>query len=83
MPSRESLPIVSFAAFGVTEVVGALQLAAKRGARIYLVLDRAPAHNLELGALLHDPAVVRRTVHHFRSLMHPDAGPLDQVPIGN
>jgi phosphatidylserine/phosphatidylglycerophosphate/cardiolipin synthase-like enzyme len=43
--------------------------------------DKALAHNLELGALIHDLSVVRRIVHHFRSLMRP-AGPLERVAIG-
>jgi phosphatidylserine/phosphatidylglycerophosphate/cardiolipin synthase-like enzyme len=41
--------------------------------------DKALAQNLELGVLIHDPDVVRRTVRHFRSLMSPDVGPLKPV----
>jgi putative cardiolipin synthase len=146
---RESLLVVSFAAFGVTEVVTELHHAAQRGVRIDLVLesaegdggtlhgpigasaafkavrrdatfwawpadrrpvaggsraalhaklvaadervallgsanltDKALAHNLELGVLLHDPAVVRRIMHHFRSLMRPGTGPLEPLRPG-
>jgi putative cardiolipin synthase len=140
----ESLLIVSFAAFGVSEVVHELELAVRRGVRIDLVLettadqggtlhgqvgpiaafesirpdvtvwtwpagrrpvvgnsraalhaklvaadervallgsanltDRALVHNLELGVIIRDPHVVRRMVRYFRSLMHPDTGPLE------
>jgi putative cardiolipin synthase len=48
---RESLLIVSFAAFGVTEVIHELRLAARRGVRIDLVLEST---NDEGGAL-HGP----------------------------
>lgn len=142
--SRDSLLLVSFAAFGVADVVTALHQAAERGVHIDLVLesaeadggalhgpanasaafeairrdatfwtwpaklrpligtsraalhaklvaadervallgsanltDKALAHNLELGVLIHDPDVVRRIVGHFRSLMRPGAGPLE------
>jgi phosphatidylserine/phosphatidylglycerophosphate/cardiolipin synthase-like enzyme len=144
---RESLLIVSFAAFGVTEVVHELVRAAKRGVRIDLVLettaaeggalhgpvgaaaafqairqdatfwtwpadrrpvfagsraalhaklvaadervallgsanltDKALALNLELGIIIRDPAVVRRMVRHFRSLMRPGEGVLQPLP---
>jgi phosphatidylserine/phosphatidylglycerophosphate/cardiolipin synthase-like enzyme len=49
---QASLLIVSFAAFGVTDVVTELQHAAERGARIDLVLESAEAD----GGTLHGPA---------------------------
>jgi phosphatidylserine/phosphatidylglycerophosphate/cardiolipin synthase-like enzyme len=139
--------IVSFAAFGVTEVVHELTRATNRGVRIDLVLettaaeggalhgpvgaatafeairqdatfwtwpasrrptisgsraalhaklvaadervallgsanltDKALALNLELGVIIRDPAVVRRMVRHFRSLMDPGEGVLQPLP---
>jgi phosphatidylserine/phosphatidylglycerophosphate/cardiolipin synthase-like enzyme len=48
---RDSLLIVSFAAFGVTEVVHELVRAAKRGVRIDLVLETTAAE----GGALHGP----------------------------
>jgi cardiolipin synthase C len=48
---RESLLIVSFAAFGVTEVVQELARAARRGVRIDLVLETTA----EEGGALHGP----------------------------
>jgi cardiolipin synthase C len=147
---RKSLLVVSFAAFGVAEVVTELHQAAERGVRIDLVLesaeadggtlhgavsasvafeairrdvtfwtwpakrrpmvgasraalhakliaadervallgsanltDKALAHNLELGVLIHDPDVVRRIVRHFQSLMKPGTGPLEPVAGGD
>ncbi|HUY47187.1 MAG TPA: DISARM system phospholipase D-like protein DrmC [Streptosporangiaceae bacterium] len=147
---HESLLVVSFAAFGVAEVVTELHRAAERGVRIDLVLegaeadggtlrgavgasaafegmgrdatfwtwpakrrpvvgtsraalhakliaadervallgsanltDKALAHNLELGVLIHDPDVVRRIVRHFQSLMKPGTGPLEPVAPGD
>ncbi len=50
--SRESLLVVSFAAFGVAEVVTALQHATQRGVSIDLVLESAE----EDGGTLHGPA---------------------------
>jgi len=146
---RESLLIVSFAAFGVTEVVQELARAERRGVRIDLVLettaeeggalrgpvgaaaafqairrdatfwtwpaarrpaigasraalhaklvaadqrvallgsanltDKALALNLELGVIIRDPEVVRRMVHHFRSLMRPGIGALVRTDLG-
>ncbi len=144
--SQNSLLVVSFAAFGVSEVTAELKRAADRGVRIDLILestdnkggtlkgavggpatfsslagkatfwiwpaehrpvvgtsraalhakliaadereallgsanltDKALSHNLELGLIVRDPEVVRRVVHHFRSLMRPGHGPL--VPL--
>jgi cardiolipin synthase C len=47
--SRESLLIVSFAAFGVSEVVRELKLAVQRGVRVDLVLETTAEH----GGTLH------------------------------
>jgi phosphatidylserine/phosphatidylglycerophosphate/cardiolipin synthase-like enzyme len=49
--SRESLLVVSFAAFGVAEVVYELERAAQRGVRIDLVLESTTAE----GGTLHGP----------------------------
>jgi cardiolipin synthase C len=145
--SRTSLLVVSFAAFGVADVVRELQTAAQRGVRIDLIMegteaeggalqsnlgaadafaalrphatfwtwpaarrlavggsraalhaklvaaddqvaivgsanltDRALARNIELGIIVRDPLVVRRMTAHFRSLMTPGTGPLQQAP---
>jgi cardiolipin synthase C len=144
--SRESLLIVSFAAFGVADVVAELVVAGGRGVQIDLVMeeteaqggtlrgtvgaaaafsslrpyatlwkwpsarrptfgtaraalhakllaadnkiavvgsanltDRALAQNIELGIIIRDPQVVQRMVGHFRSLMRPEHGPLEQA----
>jgi cardiolipin synthase C len=42
--------------------------------------DRALARNIELGIIVRDPLVVRRMTAHFRSLMTPGIGPLQQTP---
>jgi cardiolipin synthase C len=49
--SRESLLVVSFAAFGVTDVVHELQRAARRGVRIDLILESTA----DQGGTLHGP----------------------------
>jgi hypothetical protein len=49
--SRQSLLVVSFAAFGVTDVVHELERAARRGVRIDLILESTADH----GGTLHGP----------------------------
>ena len=49
--SRQSLLVVSFAAFGVTEVVRELERAARRGVRIDLILESTA----DQGGTLHGP----------------------------
>ncbi|MEU3454277.1 DISARM system phospholipase D-like protein DrmC [Micromonospora sp. NPDC006766] len=41
--------------------------------------DRALSHNIEVGVVLHDPAVVHRLVAHFRALSDPRTGPLERL----
>ncbi|MFY1685034.1 DISARM system phospholipase D-like protein DrmC [Micromonospora sp. WMMD730] len=41
--------------------------------------DRALSHNIEVGVVLHDPAVVRRLVAHFRALTDPRTGVLKRL----
>ena len=47
--ARESLLIVSFAAFGVSDVVNEIKLAVQRGVRVDLVLETTTSH----GGALH------------------------------
>ena len=144
--SRESLLVVSFAAFGVADVVREFEAAARRGVHVDLIMegtaaeggtlqgplgasaaftalrpyatfwtwpaarrpvvgatraalhaklvaadqkiavvgsanltDRALADNIEVGIIIRDPHVVERIVRHFKSLMRPGAGPLQQA----
>jgi phosphatidylserine/phosphatidylglycerophosphate/cardiolipin synthase-like enzyme len=61
--SRQSLLMVSFAAFGVADIVQELRLAARRGVRIDLVLESTA----DQGGTLHGPAGAAAA---FESIRH-------------
>lgn len=78
--SRESLLIVSFAAFGVGDVVRELELAARRGVRIDLILEGSANQ----GGALHGPVGAAAAFESIRSDVTMWTWPASRRPaVGN
>ena len=74
--SRQSLLVVSFAAFGVTEVVRELERAARRGVRIDLILESTA----DQGGTLHGPVGASAAFEAIRQDATFWAGPKTGAP---
>ena len=75
--SQKSLLIVSFAAFGIADVINELELAVRRGVRIDLVLESTTAH----GGTLHGTVEASAAFQAIRDYSHFWVWPADHRPV--